>query len=102
MRLGLMLMMSHAFISMAQRACSGETMLSSRQSGERSMRLELGVVEDVVVRQRLLDQQQVEGVEFGQVRGVGQVIDAVGVDLQQQVGPRLAHGAASARCPSPA
>ncbi len=51
------------------------------------------MVQDVVMLQRLLDQQQVELVQFGQVVGVGQVIDAVGIHLELELGPGVAHGA---------
>ena len=56
-------------------------------------RLELGVVKNVIVGQRLLNQQQVELVQQGQMVSVFEMVDAVGVDLQLEVRPSLAHGA---------
>ena len=48
------------------------------------------MVDDVVVGQRLLDQQQVEVVELLEGRQVGEAVGRVGVDLQRQVGIPLA------------
>jgi hypothetical protein len=58
------------------------------------------VVDHVVVVQRLLDQQQVERVQLGQPRRVGQGIGRVGVHLQGQVGPALAHRAHHVHVPA--
>ena len=54
--------------------------------------LELGVIEDVIVIQRLFVEEQVELVQLGQVIGVGEVIDAVAVDLQHEIGPTISDG----------
>ena len=43
------------------------------------------VVAQVVVGERLLDEQQVERVELGEVVGVVERVGRVGVDLEQQV-----------------
>ena len=48
---------------------------------------------DVVLGQRLLDQEQVELVELRQLRGVGKGVGGVGVDLQQDRREAFAHGA---------
>jgi hypothetical protein len=51
------------------------------------------VVDDVVVRQRLLDQQQVEVVQRPEGRDCLQRVRRVGVDLEQDAGIPLAHPA---------
>ena len=48
---------------------------------------QLGVLAQVALLERLLDQQEVELVEPGQVAGVAQRVGAVGVDLEQHVRP---------------
>ncbi len=62
----------------------------------------LGVIDDVVVRQRLLDHHQVEIVELLQTRRVGQRVGGIGVGHQLDRGEALAHLAAPRRRPSPA
>ena len=47
-----------------------------------------GVAEEVVLRQRLLDEQQVELVEAGEVVDVGTGVGGVGVDLQRHTRDR--------------
>ena len=47
---------------------------------------QLGVPEDVLLRQRLLDQQQVELVELAEVGDVVARVGRVGVDLERHVG----------------
>ena len=54
---------------------------------------ELGVPEQVVLRKRLLDEQQVELVESGEVRGVVAGVGGVRVDLERDVAELLAHRA---------
>ena len=49
------------------------------------------VVDEVVLLQRLLDQQQVEAVELGEGGGIGQRVGRVGVDLQRDRSERIAH-----------
>ena len=61
-----MLMMRQLPRSSALRASSTEWMLSSRQIGVAQLRLQAGVVDDVVVGQRLLDHHQVQVVERAQ------------------------------------
>jgi hypothetical protein len=51
------------------------------------------VLVDVAVRQRLLDHGQAEGVEAGEVLGVGEGVVAVGIDHQRDLGEALADGA---------
>ena len=54
---------------------------------------ETGVADDVVLGQRLFDQQQAELVETGEVGAVGAAIGGVGVDLERRVGAdQFAHG----------
>ena len=48
---------------------------------------------DVVFRQRLLDQKQVELVELRQPPGVGKGVGSVGVDLQEDLREAFANGA---------
>ena len=69
---------------MASAAARADVMLSSRQSGVRSSRASCGVLAQVVLGEWLLDQQQVELVEAGEVAGVAQGVGAVGVDLEQR------------------
>ena len=66
-------------------------MHSSRQIGVCELRLQRGVIDDVVVRQRLLDHHQVEVVELLQMVGVGQRVGGVGVGHQLDGGKALAH-----------
>ena len=83
-RLTLMLITRQAPRSRALRASSAEWMLSSRQIGVFKRRLEPGVVDDVVVRQRLLDQEQVEVVERLERGQVVERVRRVGVDLERR------------------
>ena len=54
---------------------------------------ELGVAEDVLLGERLLDQEQVERRRAGEMRGVAQRVGGVGVDLERDVvAEQLAHG----------
>ena len=66
-------------------------MHSSRQIGVCELRLQLGVIDDVVVAQRLLDHHQVELVEPLQVLGVRQRVRGVRVRHQLDRGKPLAH-----------
>ena len=50
------------------------------------------VVTHVLLAERLLDQQQVEGVELRQVFGIGERVGGVRVDLKGNVGVGLSHG----------
>ena len=83
-RLTLMLITRQAPRSRALRASSAEWMLSSRQTGVLRRGLEPGVIDDVVVGQRLLDQEQVEGVERLERRHVVERVGRVGVDLERR------------------
>ena len=62
--------------------------------------LQLGVVPEVVGRERLLDHEQVEGVEPPERLRVLQGIGAVGVDLEHDVGEGLADGRAGRDVPA--
>ena len=86
---------------MACSAWCAVRMHSSRQMGVCSLRLQLGVVDDVVVGQRLLDHHQVEIVQLAQVIGVGQGVGGIGVHHQLDGGKMLAHLAHARRRPSP-
>ena len=66
-------------------------MHSSRQMGVCSCACSVGVVDDVVVAERLLDHHQVELVEPAQVVGIGQRVGGVGVGHQLDGGEALAH-----------
>ena len=70
---------------MAAAADCAETIDSSRHTGVRMLPRQVGVAQHVLLVERLLDQQQVERVEPGQVPRVGQGVRRVGVDLQQHV-----------------
>ena len=70
--------------------------------GRLQLRLQLGVIDDVVVAERLLDHHQVELVELFQPRRIGQRVGGVGVGHQLDVGKALAHFAAPRPRPSPA
>ena len=88
-----MLTISAAPSSMASAATVSDVIDSSRQTGVDDRRGEPGVAEQVVLGQRLLDQQKVELVEPGEVVGVGAGVGGVGVDLQRCVRPdEAAHG----------
>ena len=58
------------------------------------------MVHDVVLVQRLLDQQQVELVQLAEGRRVGERVGAVGVDLQRHFGPALADSADHVHVPA--
>ena len=57
-------------------------MHSSRQMGVCSLRLQHGVIDDVVVRQRLLDHHEVEIVQLLEMIGVLQRVGRIGVRHQ--------------------
>jgi len=54
--------------------------------------LQLRVIVDIVPAERLLDHDEVEGVERFQVRGVFQAIGGVRVDHQANARPAIAQG----------
>ncbi|GAA5772925.1 hypothetical protein Aros01_09488 [Streptosporangium roseum] len=59
------------------------------------------MLDEVVVGEGLFDEQQVVGVEFGEMGGVGEGVGGVGVDLQQQVvAEALADGADGGQVPA--
>ena len=66
-------------------------MHSSRQIGVCERCLQLRVIDDVVVRQRLLDHHQVELVQLLQMVDVGERVGRVGVGHQLDVRETLAH-----------
>ncbi len=68
-----MLTISQAPRRIASAAARAEVIDSSRQTGVRMIFASAGVAEDVLLVQRLLDQQQVERVELGQVPCVARV-----------------------------
>ena len=68
--------------AIASAADSAEMIDSSRQTGRAQPLGQFGVAAHVVLGQRLLDQQQVEGIEPGQVARVGERVGRVGVDLE--------------------
>ena len=82
-----MLMISAAPSSIASAAVWSDTIDSSRQTGVDDRRGQLGVPEDVLLGQRLLDEQQVELVEPAEVLDVGAPVGGVGVDLEAHLGP---------------
>ena len=84
-RPALMLTISAAPRSMASAATVSDVIDSSRHTGVAMRPGQLGVPEQVVLGQRLLDQQQVELVEAGEVLGVLAGVGGVGVDLQRHV-----------------
>src|SRR5436305_890774 len=53
--------------------------------GREQLALQGGVVDDVVVGEGLLDQQQAQGVERVEERGVRQGVGRVGIDLQRRL-----------------
>src|ERR1035437_8062059 len=61
--------------------------------GGLELRLERGVIDDVVVNQRLLDHHEVKIVQFAQVLGVGEGVGGVGVGHQLDRGETFAHAA---------
>ena len=84
-------MMPQARSRMACSAWCAVRMHSSRQMGVSRLRLQLGVVDDVVVAQRLLDHHQVEFVQLAQVGGIGQGVRRIGIRHQLDAGKALAH-----------
>ena len=87
-----MLMTRQAPSSSAQRAClSGEDALVQAEGGL-ELRLQLGVVDDIVFGEGLLDEQEVEVIQRFEVGGVFQAVDGVAIHLQEQVRVRPAHG----------
>ena len=78
----------------AAAADCAETIDSSRQTGVWIRRARSAWPEHVLLVERLLDQQQVERVEPGEVPRVGEGVRRVGVDLEQHVvAEALADGA---------
>jgi len=59
--------------------------------GRLQARLQLGVVDDVVVRERLLDHHQVKIVQPAQMVGVGERVSGVGVRHQFDKRKTFAH-----------
>ena len=88
-----MLTMRQAPSAIASSATRAEVIDSSRQIGVRIEPRQLGVPEEVVLGQRLLDQQQVVRVELGERAGVGARVRGVRVDLEEDVAEALAHRA---------
>ena len=82
---------------MASAAARADVIDSSRQIGVRDPRRQERVMAQVVGGERLLDQQQVEGVELGEVRGVVERVGGVGVDLQRRGRRRSARGRRATR-----
>ena len=80
-----MLMIEQAPSAIAAAAVRAEVIDSSRQIGVRTTLGQLRVPEHVLLRQRLLDQQQVELVQLRQVPRVLQGVGGVRVHLDQQV-----------------
>ena len=70
----LMLMILQLSGSTAFRASSGEWMLSSRHTGVSDLRLELGMVDDVVLRQGLLHHEQVMLIKLSENRSMAQLV----------------------------
>src|ERR1035437_3318238 len=68
--------------------------------GSFELRLERGVIDDVVVIQRLLDHHQVKIVQLAQVLGVGQGVGGVGVGHQLDRRETFAHAAAHVDVPA--
>ena len=81
-----MLAISHAPSSIASAVPAADTSDSSRQIGVAISAASTRVADDVVLGQRLLDQQQVEVVESPEVGAVGAAVGGVGVDLERGVG----------------
>ena len=86
-----MLTMLHAPTSSAASAWFVERIDSSRQSGVVSARGEVGVGAQLVGRVRLLDHQQAEPVERRHHVGIVRRVAGVRVDLQGEIGERIAH-----------
>ena len=81
-RPGLMLTMRHAPAAMASRATRGESIELIETDGRLQPALELRVVANIVVIERLLDHHQVERVERCQVADVWHRVRRVGVHHQ--------------------
>ena len=77
---------------MALRASSGDLIGSSRQIGVLICALQLGVVDDVVVRQRLFEHHQVEFVEAFEQVDVGERVRRVRIAHQQDIAELRPHG----------
>ncbi len=89
-----MLMTEQAPSVMAAAAVCAETIDSSRHTGVEICRASSAWPEHVLLLERLLDEEQVEGVELGEVPGVAEGVRRVRVDLQKHVVPEpLPHGA---------
>ena len=85
-----MLMMRHAPAAIASRAMRTVWIDSSRQIGVRQRLLQRHMIHDVVVIERLLDHEERELVELGEMAGVGQRIRGVRIDHQRHVAEALA------------
>ena len=83
-RPGLMFTIEHAPTAMAVAALWAETIDSSRQTAVEIPRESSRVAEEILLVQRLFDQQEAEWIELGEVIEVGAPIRAVGVHLQHQ------------------
>ena len=87
-----MLMISAAPSAIASAAVRADTIDSSRHTGVADAFGQLGVTDDVLLVERLFDEQQVELVEPAQVLDVDSRIRRVGIDLERHVGAdQLAH-----------
>ena len=73
------------------RSSRGDRLVEADRRAEEAR--QLGMSADVVLGQRLLDQEQVELVELRQLRSVGQGVGGVGVDLQEDLREALANRA---------
>ena len=93
-------MMPQARSWMACSAWCAVRMHSSRQIGVSQLGLQHGVIDDVVVIQRLLDHHQVKIVQLAQVLGVGQGVRGVGVHHQLDGGEAFAHAADHVHVPA--
>ncbi len=72
-------------MAIASAAARAEVIDSSRQTGVRIWLASSACPQHVVLGERLLDQQQAELVEPGEVAGVAEGVGGVGVDLQQEL-----------------
>ena len=83
----LMLIMRHAPVSTAMAAARALTIDLSRQMAVRNSFWQAGVVENIVVPERLLDHQQVELIEGPQMLELIQCVGGVGIAAQRNVRP---------------
>jgi hypothetical protein len=93
--------MEQAPNAMASAADRADTIDSSRQTGVRRIS-QRRVPAQVVLGQRLLDQEQTEIVEARQVPCIREPVRRVGVDLERDVAEPRPHRGDRARCPTPA